>query len=396
MGRKKRLQPAFAYGRQSNAVEGSDSQRRQFEATKAAAERMGFEIIDEFWDFGISGTKGASDRPELSRMYAAIEEQGVKTIFCESISRLARDTFCGLVLISQLTKDYECKVYDASCTDLYSSNENGRFITQVLFCVAELEKCQLVARMAKGRAAKRTRTGKKVEGRKAFGATAEEYVILKYIEHLRRKPRQTDKKIKTKRLTYQQVCDQLNEQGFKTQLGREWTVPNVARIATQELEASNEFNHSQKDVDEAFMSMMPISRKQIDLLRADPVPEIKADDVALVLGTFWQAEGVIAPWGFESNQEGYPVLLDGEPVAAAPPTEEEQERGRNLWNKIGLEPFAVPSAPRNIVHPDAPKMLKAMKEAWWEASEETSNMPAGAKLRQARRRHSTPKKKKIR
>ena len=300
MGRRKQLQPAFAYGRQSNAVEGSDSQRRQFEATKAAAERMGFEIIDEFWDFGISGTKGASDRPELSRMYAAIEEQGVKTIFCESISRLARDTFCGLVLISQLTKDYECKVYDASCTDLYSSNENGRFITQVLFCVAELEKCQLVARMAKGRAAKKARTGRKVEGRKAFGATAEEYVILKYIEHLRRKPRQTDKKIKTKRLTYQQVCDQLNEQGFKTQLGREWTVPNIARISTQELEASNEFNHSQKDVDEVFAELKPISRKQIDLLIEKPRAEI--DD--------------------------------------------------KLWDSIGLENFNASSEPSNIVHPD--------------------------------------------
>lgn len=300
MSNQKRLKPAFFYGRQSNAKEGSDSRRRQFEASKAAAGQMGFEIVGEFFDFNVSGTKGAEDRPELSRMFVAIEEQNIRTIICEAPHRIARSVLCASVLIQKLTQEFSCKVFDSTSTDLYSEDENARFISNILFCVAELEKCQAVARMAKGRAAKKARTGKKVEGRPAFGATAEEYVILKYIEHLRRKPRQTDKKIKTKRLTYQQVCDQLNEQGFKTQLGRKWTVPNVARIATQELEASNEFNHSQKDVDEAFAELKPISRKQIDLLIEKPRAEI--DD--------------------------------------------------KLWDSIGLENFNASSEPSNIVHPD--------------------------------------------
>ena len=54
MPRKKPLIKAVAYLRQSNSVEGSDSQARQSAACSSIAKKLGFKIEREFFDFAPS------------------------------------------------------------------------------------------------------------------------------------------------------------------------------------------------------------------------------------------------------------------------------------------------------------------------------------------------------
>jgi len=351
MAKKGRKTECVSYLRVSGDGQiNGDGPDRQREANESYAKANGLRIEFEAFDAGVSGVCDMENRDELPLLLDYVEQNSIKVCLVENASRISRKLMVGEIILDEFKK-HGCKVIEStSGVELTADDEDETkvLVRQVLACIAEFQKKVDVKKLAAARKRIRQRSGK-CEGRKAFGSTPDEYVILKYIDHLRRKPRQTDKKVKTKRLTYQEVTNQLNKQGFTSKSGAKWTWQNVARIAKQTLAASDEFNHTQKDVDEAFIRLNPLSRKQIDLLGGDPVAEIEESDIVLVLACFWAARGTERPWGFKKDDDGMPIMIDGKPVEADPPSEEEQERGRRLWNSIGLDGFNVPQAPKNVI-----------------------------------------------
>jgi len=224
MPKKKKLIPAVSYLRRSNSAEGSDSERRQSEATRSIAKKLGYEITEEFFDAHVSGTKAADERPELSRLMLHIESNGIKTVFVEAAHRLARSVICGGVLIQKFG-ELGVKVIDSTGVDLTNEDDpQSKFIRDVLLCLSELEKQMVVQRMAKGRAAK-AKTGVKVTGRKFYGETDPiEKENLKEMRRLRKKP-----KFGTQ-LSFASVAKEMNNQSRFNRSGNPWTDQTVRKV----------------------------------------------------------------------------------------------------------------------------------------------------------------------
>jgi DNA invertase Pin-like site-specific DNA recombinase len=183
------------------------------------------QVVDEFRDAGVSGTKDLDNRPGLAALFERVESNGVKIVFVENATRLARDLMVGEVILQQLT-NAGCQVIATdSGTDLTADSDDPtrRLIRQVLGAVAEFDRRVTVMKLRAARDRKRSR-GQRCEGRKPFGSLPGEAETLARIKELRRKPPYG------RRRSLQQVCDALNAEGLPTRSGQPWTKQVVNRI----------------------------------------------------------------------------------------------------------------------------------------------------------------------
>ncbi len=204
---------------------GGDTWDRQSAAIAKYAKAKGLEVVDEFRDAGVSGTKDLDNRPGLAALLDRVESNGVKIVLVENATRLARDLMVGEVILQQLTQA-GCKVIAAdSGTDLTADSDDPtrRLIRQVLGAVAEFDRRVTVMKLRAARERKRSR-GERCEGRKPFGTFPGEAETLARIRELRKKPPHG------KRLSLQQVCDILNAEGRPTRTRKPWTKQTVNRI----------------------------------------------------------------------------------------------------------------------------------------------------------------------
>ena len=236
MPKKKKLKPAYAYLRRSNGISDNASEKRQREAISRAAANLGFEIVEDgfFFDEKISGTKELKERPALQELFALLEDGDIKTIFVESVDRIARDVVCGHVLIEDMAQ-MEVTCYDSFGKNLTTSTDgDSNLIRNILLCLASYEREKIVARLKHGRkrrkkelkekARKNNRLSTKVEGKKAFGEDSKiEQGIIKRIKFLR--------KAKNKKAsTWGGIALALNENGLTNRAGNPWTMANVRKI----------------------------------------------------------------------------------------------------------------------------------------------------------------------
>ena len=205
-------------------VEG-DTWDRQSDAIGKYAKHHGLEVIDEFRDAGVSGTKDLDNRPGLAALLDRVESNGVKIVLVENATRLARDLMVDEVILQQLT-NAGCKVIAAdSATDLTGDSDDPtrRLIRQVLGAVAEFDRRVTVMKLRAARERKRSR-GQRCAGRKPFDILPGESETLARIRELRGKPPNG------RRRSLQQICDALNAEGLPTRSGKPWTKQAVNRI----------------------------------------------------------------------------------------------------------------------------------------------------------------------
>lgn len=91
---KERAHVAVAYFRTSSASnvgEGKDSLKRQRSAIDAFANRRGYRIVGEFCDAAVSGSDAIEDRPGFAALLDRIENNSVRTVIVEDVSRFARE-----------------------------------------------------------------------------------------------------------------------------------------------------------------------------------------------------------------------------------------------------------------------------------------------------------------
>jgi len=202
-----------------------DTWDRQTAAITKYAKHHGMEVVDEFRDAGVSGTKDLDNRPGLAALLDRVESNVVKIVLVENATRLARDLMVGEVILQQLTSA-GCKVIATdSGTDLSADSDDPtrRLIRQVLGAVAEFDRRVTVMKLRAARERRRAR-GERCEGRKPFGTMPDEAETLARIRELRRKPPHG------RRRSLQQVCDALNVEGRPSRTGKPWTKGVVNRI----------------------------------------------------------------------------------------------------------------------------------------------------------------------
>ena len=195
---------AFSYLRVSGKgqVDG-DGFDRQRDAIAKRAKADGFDIVAEFIDAGISGTKDLDERPALSDLFAAIVGNGVRVVLIERADRLARDVMVGEILLSQFREEGVRVIESESGIDLTADdpdNATATLVRQILSVVSQFEKTSIVAKLRKARARKRIETGR-CEGVKPFGTLPGEDEAVARMKALRRKPIG-----KAKRMSYAKIA----------------------------------------------------------------------------------------------------------------------------------------------------------------------------------------------
>lgn len=216
---------AVGYLRVSGKVQiEGDGFPRQREAVTRFAARNGYELLDEFRDEGVSGTKELSDRPGLAALIDRVESNGVKVVIVERADRLARDLIVSEVIVDQLTRA-GARVLTADGADLTSAegDPTRTLIRQVLGAVAQFDKSVTVLKLRAARERIRRREGR-CEGRKPFGSRPAEAAALERIRQLRRKPRGAP------RLSVAAIAAQLNAEAVPTRQGGPWRPSSVHAI----------------------------------------------------------------------------------------------------------------------------------------------------------------------
>ena len=198
---------------------------RQREAIARYAKAHGVELVGEYRDEGVSGTKDLDDRGGLSDLLARIRSNGIRLVLVERADRLARDLMVGEVLLAEFRKLAVTVIAADSGTDLTAGDDDPTrvLIRQVLGAVSQFEKSVIVAKLRAARIRKRKATGR-CEGRKPFGTKPGEAETLALIRRLRRKPRGGE------RLSYDSIAAKLNEMGAPTRTGKAWMGATVCGI----------------------------------------------------------------------------------------------------------------------------------------------------------------------
>ena len=185
-----------------------------------------YDLVEEFRDEGVSGTKDLDSRPGLAALLDRIESNGVKVVIVERADRLARDLMVSEVILDQLAQA-GAKVITADGVDLSSAADDPTrtLIRQVLSAVAQFDKSVTVLKLRAARERLR-RKGHRVEGRKPYGFRPDEQAIVEHMRALRAKPR-------GERLSYQGIAAQLNVEGHTTRYGKAWTRAAVFQVLSR-------------------------------------------------------------------------------------------------------------------------------------------------------------------
>lgn len=208
-------------------IEG-DGFPRQRDAVAKYARAHSLEIVGEYRDEGVSGTKELADRQGLADLLARVLSNGVSVVLVERADRLARDLVVGELILAEFRRAGVSVVACDSGSDLTVGDDepSRRLIRQVLGAVSEFEKSALVAKLRAARIRKRRAVGK-CEGRKAFGEKPGEEEILARILRLRRKPRNGE------RLSFAKIAQRLNTENIPTRTGSPWRASTVGDIITR-------------------------------------------------------------------------------------------------------------------------------------------------------------------
>lgn len=143
------------------------------------ARAAGFELVGEFRDEGLSGTRDLDDREGLSDPLARIRSNGVRVVLVERADRLARDLIVGELILNQL-RELGVKVIAAdSGTELTAGDDDPTrtLIRQVLGALAQFEKAVIVSKLKAARVRQRRATGRR-EGRKPYGTRPGEAEVV--------------------------------------------------------------------------------------------------------------------------------------------------------------------------------------------------------------------------
>lgn len=198
---------------------------RQRDSIKEFARVHNVEIVSEYRDEGVSGTKDGFDREGLTDLFDRIQGNGVRLVLVEHADRLARDLIVQELIVQEFERLGARVIACESGTDLASSNSDPtkKLVRQILGAIAEFEKSRLVSKLKIARDRKRRNTGK-CEGQKLFGSLDGEEATLKRIRELYRKPRNGSRR------SLKKIAETLNSEDHPTRSGKPWSRGSVWSI----------------------------------------------------------------------------------------------------------------------------------------------------------------------
>lgn len=197
-----------------------DGWLRQFIACRQYAKAHDLQIVRIFREKGISGTKELEDRPALTALFAALEDDGVKVVVIEKLDRMARDLMIQETIIQDMQKNHY--MLASTCEPDLNSEEPSRILIRQIFgALAQWDRAMLVLKLRGARERMRSR-GARCEGRLPYGHHLEEKVILTRMLALH-----------SQGLNAEQISKFLNAAGTRTRYDKQWLTSSVNKILSR-------------------------------------------------------------------------------------------------------------------------------------------------------------------
>jgi DNA invertase Pin-like site-specific DNA recombinase len=168
---------AAIYLRVSTAEQTTANQEREL---RAAAERMGHEIVEVYRDHGISGAKGKDKRPAFNQLHQDATRRRFDAVMAWSVDRLGR-SLQDLVGFLEHLRETRCELF-LHQQGLDTTTSAGRAMFGMLSVFAEFGRSiireRVVAGMTRAKA-RGTRSGKAI-GRPAIPKRTRAAVLAAY------------------------------------------------------------------------------------------------------------------------------------------------------------------------------------------------------------------------
>ena len=158
------------YARVSTTGQTTENQLREL---RDAADRMGWTVVGEFIDHGISGAKGRKDRPQLEALLKGVAQRRFDIVAAWSVDRLGR-SLADLIGFLQELHGVGIDLY-LHQQGLNTTTPAGKALFGMLGVFAEFERSMIVERVNAGLARAReqgTRSGLAI-GRPRVSETVE-------------------------------------------------------------------------------------------------------------------------------------------------------------------------------------------------------------------------------
>jgi DNA invertase Pin-like site-specific DNA recombinase len=120
----------------------------QLRELRQIAERRGWEVVKEYDDAGISGSKGRNDRPGLDEMLKDAQRRRFDVVMAWAIDRLGRSLIDLLSTIQQLETCGVDLHLDQQAID--TTTPTGRLMFQITGAFAEFERSMIRQRIRAG------------------------------------------------------------------------------------------------------------------------------------------------------------------------------------------------------------------------------------------------------
>lgn len=115
---------------------------------RATAERMGYEIVSEYLDEGISGAKSRQDRPALNAMMKSATQRKFDMVMCWSIDRLGRSLQHLVEILNELQSLKVDLMFLQQGMD--TSTHSGRMMFSIFGALGEFERNLIRERVMTG------------------------------------------------------------------------------------------------------------------------------------------------------------------------------------------------------------------------------------------------------
>lgn len=198
---------------------GLDVQRQR---CAAMATVKGWTLAGEYADEGVSGTKGADQRPALARLLADIAAGAVDAVIVLALDRLGRKTRLVLELVETFTAAGAVLV---SCKEsLDTSTPQGQFVLTMFAALAQLDRDLIVQRTTDGRNARGAVDGEKggalpygyIRGIEGIAIDRDRAETVRHILRHKRGGK-----------SYHRIAAELNAQGVPGPKGGKWYARTV-------------------------------------------------------------------------------------------------------------------------------------------------------------------------
>lgn len=206
-----------------------DGFARQRDAIERYSKAAKLDLVGEYRDEGVSGTKELDDRGGLAELLARVKSNGVRVVLVERADRLARDLVVGELILNEFRAAGVKVIAVDSGNDMAAADDDPTrvLIRQVLGAVSQFEKSVIVSKLKAARIRKRRSEGR-CEGRKPFGHYDGEADIVARIRSLRRKPRGGE------RLSFEGIANALNADAVPTRTGKPWAAGTIRGILSRD------------------------------------------------------------------------------------------------------------------------------------------------------------------